>query len=212
MKINRFLLPGLFSLALSVTSSHAGKATDLKPILAQPGAVLVEEGFDAPQLGKRWAANKGDWQPKDGTLFGKEKKSDAHPAVLTLGQTNRNSLIRFSFRLDAAKSFNLSYNHAKGHLFRVVVTPTGLTVNKDKDKKNPASKGAVLGKADAKFEPGQWYTMLVEVQGDKVSVQTDNGVKLQAGHPELDVDKPGYRFVTAGESLVLDDVKVWRAQ
>ena len=66
-----------------------------------------------------------------------------------------------------------------------------------------------IGKADAKFEQGQWYTMQVEVKGAKVAVQTDNGVKIEGSNPALDVDKTGYRFVTKGESLRLADVKAW---
>ena len=51
--------------------------------------------------------------------------------------------------------------------------------------------------------------MQVEVKGAKVAVQTDNGVKIKGSNPALDVDKTGYRFVMKGESLSLDDVKVW---
>src|SRR5437867_816862 len=107
MKIARIVLPASFALALAATSSRAEKAASLTPILAKPGKVVVEENFDGAKLGKSWAANKGDWQPKDGTLVGKEKKSDNHPAVLLLDKPNRNSIIQFSFKLDGVKSFNL---------------------------------------------------------------------------------------------------------
>jgi hypothetical protein len=54
--------------------------------------------------------------------------------------------------------------------------------------------------------------MLVEVQGSRIAVQTDNGLKLEAGNPGIDVDKTGYRFVMRGASLALDDVRAWQAQ
>jgi hypothetical protein len=82
-------------------------------------------------------------------------------------------------------------------------------VSLDRDKKDEASKNLPLGKADTKFEPGQWYTMQVEVKGDKLAVQTDTGVKLEATNAALNADKTGYRFVTAGESVALADVKTW---
>jgi len=88
--------------------------------------------------------------------------------------------------------------------------PGGLSINKDKDAKDPNSKGAVLAKSDTKFEPGKWYTLMVEVQGGSVNVQRDNGVKLAASDRELDRDKINYRFVTAGESLSLSGVKIWQ--
>lgn len=189
--------------------AFAAKDADIKPALAAPGKIAFESAFESGGLEKPWAMPKGDWQVKDGAIIGKEKASDMHAAVLALGVPRRDSMIRFSFKMDGAKVFQLSFNHAKGHLFRVVVSPDALVVNKDKDKKDEASKGAAMGRAAAKFAPGEWHTMLVEMKGAKVTVQTDNGAKVEAGDPALDVDKTGYRFVTRGESLLLDDVKVW---
>jgi hypothetical protein len=90
------------------------------------------------------------------------------------------------------------------------VVPGGISINKDKDLTDEKSKGGVLAKADAKFEAGKWYTLMVEVQGGKVTVQTDNGVKLEASDPSLDRDKATYRFVTNGASLAIAGVKVWK--
>lgn len=206
--MNLKLVTAITTLLLPAVS-FAGKGTDLKPILAKPAKATVEESFAGTALGKNWAAAKGDWQVAGSELTGKEKAADKHAAVCALNQPNHDSIIRFSFKLDGTKGLSLSYNHAQGHLFRVNIAPTGVTVNTDKDKKDAASKAVAIGKADAKFEAGQWYTMQVEVKGAKVAVQTDNGVKIEGGHPSLDVDKTGYRFVTRGESLVLADVKAW---
>lgn len=208
MKMNLTTTIATLTLLLP-NASFAGKGTDLKPILAQPAKATVEETFAGSALGKNWSKAKGDWQVASGALTGKELAADNHAAVCALNQPNHDSIIRFSFKLDGTKTLSLSYNHAKGHLFRVNVAPTGVSVATDKDKKDPASKAVSLGKADAKFEPGQWYTMQVELKGAKVAVQTDNGVKIEGSHPSLDVDKTGYRFVTRGESLVLADVKAW---
>jgi hypothetical protein len=198
------------TLVTSISTIHAEKAADLAPALAKPGKIVVEESFDAAALGKDWSAPKGDWQPRDGVLVGREKKEDKHAAVLSFGKQNRDSIVRFAFKLDGAKSMSLSLNAAKGgHLFRVSIAPESVTLLKDKDKKDPASKSVALAKADAKFNDGKWHTMLVEIQGADVAVQTDHGVKLKGSHPTLDVDKTGYRFVTAGASLLVDDVKVW---
>jgi hypothetical protein len=51
--------------------------------------------------------------------------------------------------------------------------------------------------------------LLVVVDGENVSVQADNGVKAVARHASIRQPKPNYRFVMRGESLRLDDVKVW---
>jgi hypothetical protein len=120
--------------------------------------------------------------------------------------------MQLSFKLDGAKALALSYNHAAGHLFRINIHPDGFTISKDPDKKDESIRGGVLGKAEAKFEKGQWYTILVEVKGDKVAVQTDNGAKAEGSDPRLAMDKINYRFVTTGESVQLDDLKITEAQ
>ncbi len=210
--MNRNLLPALVLLAASATLCLAEKGADLKPLLNKPGKLVVDEKFDGGALPSSWGGVQGDWQVRDGAVVGKEKASDEHPAVLFLGQPHRDSILRFSFKLDGSKNFSVSLNHPKGHLFRVSVAEDGLTLLKDKDKKDPKSKSLTLGKASGKFEAGKWHTLLIETQGAKVSVQADNGAKLEGCHPELDVDKTGYRFVMRHEFLRVTDVKVWQAE
>lgn len=199
----------LLATATLSAAAFGAKSADLAPVLAKPGPVTVDENFSASDLGKLWNVAKGNWEVKGGTLVGSEKKEDSHAAVLTLGQKNHDSVIRFSFKFDGTDNLSLSYNHAAGHLFRVNIAKDGVTIMKDGDKKNPAIKPAQLAKAEATFAQGQWYTMLVEVQGTTVAVQTDNGVKLSGAHDALNVDKTGYRFVVKGASVALADVKAW---
>lgn len=215
-KFNRIMRSQLLATLTLLTASTAlclaEKGADLRPSLNQLGKLVVDEKFAAGALPSSWGGVQGDWQVRDGSVVGKEKASDEHPAVLFLNQPHRDSIVRFSFKLDGAKSFNLSLNHPKGHLFRVAVDTDGLTLSKDKDKKDPKSKVLQLGKASGKFEAGKWHTLLLETKGGKVSVQADNGTKLEGSHPELDVEKTGYRFTMRGESLRVTDVKVWEVQ
>ena len=206
------LLATLASLVVSTALCLAEKAADLKPLLNQPGKLVVDEKFAGDALPGSWGGVQGDWQVRDGAVVGKEKAADEHPAVLFLNQPHRDAIVRFSFKLDGAKGFNLSFNQLKGHLFRVTVAADGLALSKDKDKQDPKSKVVQLGKAAGKFEAGKWHTLLLETKGGKVSVQADNGAKVEGSHPELDVDKTGYRFIVRGESLRLSDVKVWLAE
>jgi hypothetical protein len=188
----------------------ADKNTDISASMAKPGKVLLSDDFGGAELGKLWVAAKGEWKIKDGAIVAKELKSDEHAAVLTCRQKNRDSVVRFSFRLDGStKGFNFSLNHAKGHLFRVVVAPTGLTVRTDKDKKDASIKSEFVGRAKGKFEQGKWYTLQVEMVGDKVVAMTDNGLKVTGQNARLDTEKPNYRFVMRGESLSIDDLKIW---
>lgn len=207
----------LFVLALAAAlalpaSLQAEKDAALKLLIAQAGKPIMDEEFAGAKLPKGFVVNKGDFQVRDGMIAGWEKKEDKHAAVLTLQKPFRNAILRFSFKRDGVTGFNLSLNHPKGHLFRVLINDDNLTINKDKDKKDPASKQVVLGKAEGRFETGRWYTLQIEIVGDRVAVQTDNGVKLDVRDPALDVEKTGFRFVTRGSTLYLDDVTVWNVQ
>ncbi len=200
-------------LTVSSTVCLADKNTDISPVLAKPGTVMLNDDFDGETLGKEWAAAKGEWKIKDGAIAAKELKADEHAAVLTCKLKNRDSIVRFSFKLDgSANGLHFSLNHAKGHLFRVIVAPTGLTVRTDADKKDKTIKSELIAEAKAKFEQGKWYTLQVEMVGDRVVAMTDNGLKVSGQHPRLDTEKPNYRFVMRGETLSIDDLKIWAAK
>lgn len=211
MNSHALMLCSVLGTSPFATQAFAGKGADLKPTVLQLGKPALEESFSDP-LGKTWRVVKGDWTVTDGVLVGQEKKSDEHAAVLNCQLPNRDSAIAFSFKLSGTQSFNLSFNHAKGHLFRVIVNPKGLSISKDKDKKDPDSKVIALGHTAAKFKQDQWYTMLVEVKGPQVVAQVDDGTIVKGSHAELDTDKPNYRFVMRGATLQLDDVRVFLAK
>ncbi|MEZ6123628.1 MAG: hypothetical protein R3C49_10670 [Planctomycetaceae bacterium] len=196
--------------AVVLTSAvRAEKNTILEPCLGKLTGQPEQFSFDNP-VDEPFQAIKGAWKVVDGALVGKELAADKHAAVLNLAKKNRNSVIRFSFRTGGSTDgLHFSLNHSGGHLFRIVVSPQNVVLNLDKDKKDPKSKAKTLAQVEGKFESGRWYTMQVEMAGEKVAVQTDNGLRLEASHPSLDTDKPGYRFVMKGESLSIDDIFVW---
>lgn len=203
LRISCFAALALTSVSLSL------QAGELKPAFATPGKIVVEDNFERAELGKGWAGVRGDWEIKDGVLTGAEKASDKHAAVLNLNRPNTDSIVAFRFKLDGPETFNLSFNHAKGHLFRVTVGPNGLVLTKDKDKKDPKSKMINMATAKGSFKQGQWHSILVEVKGDKVVAQTSNGLKVSGSHGDFLTEKPSYRFVMKGQHLLIDDLKIW---
>ncbi|WP_442507499.1 family 16 glycoside hydrolase [Novipirellula sp. SH528] len=198
------------SLALVLSSTvWAEKNAQISPKIAPLKSPTATLTFDEP-LSKVMRPAKGEWSVVGGVLMGKELAADKHAAVMNYQVKNRDSVIRFSFKFDGqTKGFHFSLNHAKGHLFRISVTPKGMSLNLDKDKLDPQSKAVALGTAKAKFETGKWYTMQVEMKGDRVVVQADNGTSIDVTNNKLDTDKPNYRFVMRGDSLAIDDIHVW---
>ena len=205
------LLALFASLSLCATAL-ADKNSSLEPMLHALGSATIAEDF-GDSRSSTFAAAKGQWNVVDGTLVGKELAADKHAAVLNYQKKNRDSAVRFSFKCDGSTSgFHFSLNHAKGHLFRVIVSDSGLSINLDKDKNDPASKPMVLATAKSEFQQGKWYTILIEMKGDRVAAQTDNGLTVEASHSKLNTDKPNYRFVMRGDSLTIDDLRIWEVE
>jgi hypothetical protein len=168
-------------------------------------AAEASVAFETAALPEGWTAAKGDFSVVDGVLVGKELAADKHPAVLAIPDPHKSSSISFKVKFDGAKGFSLSYNYAKGHLFRVNFDQAGLVLMLDKDKKDPASKQVVLAKNDLKPVAGEWVEMTCKVEGEKVVV-TCGGVTLEGSDPKVSAEKDGYRFVVKGESISFDDV------
>ena len=116
----------------------------------------------------------------------------------------------FSFALAGSKGFSLSYNHPKGHLFRVNVTETKVSVLMDKDKKDPSSKQELLETKKASFKQGKAHTVTCETKGDTVKVTFDDGKgpTLTGKHAGLAKEKTGYRLVLKGDGVLFDDFAV----
>ena len=186
----------------------ADRNSEIAYVLAQPGDLVLADSFDRTEPGDMWDQVRGEWKIVNGEVIGKELSKDKHAAVFHCLKQNRDSIVRFSFKLDGAQGFHFSLNHKRGHLFRVLVSADGLVVRTDRDKKDDSSKSEVLGTAKGTFEQGKWYTMQVEMVGDQVSVVTDNGLAVRGRHPRLDTEKHHYRFILKGEFLVLDDLQV----
>lgn len=172
---------------------------------ADPAPATSTTDFTSGTLPEAWAGLKGEWKVVDGALLGAELESDKHAAVFSIPDPHKDSTISFRFRLDGAKGFHLSYNHAKGHLFRVTVGAGVVSLAMDKDKKDPASKAVPLGKEDFVPKAGEWYTLTCSVEGDTAKV-TCGDLTLTGTHAGLVKEKTGYRLVVQGASVAFDDV------
>ncbi|MDF1656556.1 MAG: hypothetical protein P1U58_03020 [Verrucomicrobiales bacterium] len=163
------------------------------------------EDFSSGQIPQAWKGMKGAWAISDGAMSGKELAADNHGAVFMIPDPHTDSSFSCRFQVNGAKGFGLSYNHEKGHLFRVRINAAGVQLSLDKDKKDPTSKPISFGKVDVEIEPGEWYDLTCTVKGDTVTVECA-GEELSGTHEKLKMGKTGYRFTVAGESVLVDDI------
>lgn len=199
----------IFTLTLSIASSIF--ADDL--LISKKGEPLMSEDFStAGPLKAPWTLPKGKWEAKDGALWASEIKADKHAAVLHYNKKNHNLIVQFDYELQGAKFLHLSFNHAKGHLWRLMISDKEIRLQKDKDKKDPNSKAEVTAKTSFISKAGERHSVIVEIVGAQIVARIDDKVTLKASNPAFDSDKPNIRFIVRGESVLLDNVKAWQAE
>ncbi|MDA7920609.1 hypothetical protein N9B73_02535 [Verrucomicrobiales bacterium] len=172
------------------------------------GEDVISDDFSGDALSPSWAAAKGDWKIEDGKLSGAELESDKHAAVLTYKAPHHDATGEIKFQLNGSTGFHLSFNHPKGHLFRIIVSEKSASLRTDKDKKDPESKSINLNTVEGTFEQGKTYTMNFAMKGDTASFEFDNGVKVEGSHELLKMEKTGYRLIIKGEGVLFDDFAI----
>jgi hypothetical protein len=205
----KFLLAILFSLTVVlINPTHAGEL-----LISKKGEPLLSDDFSTEgPLHAPWTMPKGKWEVKDGALWGSELKTDKHAAVLHYNKKNYNLIMEFDYELHGAKFLHLSFNHAKGHLWRLMISEKEVRLQKDKNKKDPNSKAEVAAKASFASKAGERHHVTVEIVGPQIVVRVDDKITLKASNPALDTQKPNIRFIVRGESVRLDNVKAWSAE
>ena len=205
MRIAICFLPASISLAGS-----ASGGPDLW--LTRKGDMLFSESFSSPSLDtNRWTVSKGQWEIKDGALTGREVESDRHAAAIRTAVPFENAVLQFDFRLDGSSGFSLSVNEEKGHHSRVLVTPDGISLVKDRDKKDPKSLSLPLARQNRPFKPGVWHTMIIEYSGNDLLAHTDKQTFVLGTHPQMGSAKINFGFPVRGESASFDNIMVWAA-
>lgn len=205
------------ALAVAVTLLPAS-AAELETKLGKKGVLLLDEKFDGTELPKNWNRNTGKLTVADGVLKASEIAADMHAAAFCRPLSLQDAAILVKFRFAGAKMFHLGFDPApgelkkKGHLFSVIITPANWSITEHNDKSDPKSTNKALAKATASFEPGRWYELLLEVNGDDVLARIGGLEPLRATSKDFHVRKPGLVFRTGGkdaDEVHLDEVRVW---
>ena len=200
-----------FYLAIALCFAGSTFAGDL--LISKKGSPLMSDDFSATgPLKAPWVMPKGKWEAVDGILQGSEIKADKHAAVLHYNKKNHNLIVQFDYELKGAQFLHLSFNHAKGHLWRLMITDKEIRLQKDKNKKDPNSKAEVAAKAGFTTKPGQRHTVIVEIVGSQIVARIDDSITLKASNSAFDTEKPNIRFIVRGESVLIDNVKAWQAE
>jgi hypothetical protein len=201
--------------------------------LAGKGELIFADSFDRKEVGE-WQNVIPTFSIQDGMLRGEQTRAD-HGAVGRIARPMKDVIVEFKFQLDGSTGFNAVFDdktyrgsHA-GHICRVAFAPKQLRLGDDKEgimrndifeqRKDPARKAAAdQSIADrnsvtaASFEPGKWYSVVIEIIGDQMRVSVDGAPRAYLkssgiGHPT----KSSFHFTVPGKGVLFDEVKIWKA-
>ena len=167
--------------AFSVYRTYAadtGQAPDLA--LARAKAAEPTSGAALDQIG-RWLAGQGD-APSDLRLeaIRRFEQLSAPVAAKAVEDTAFYRYGRLLSRNDVGFDPAPGELKKQGHLFALIITPTGWSINEQNNKADPASKPIVRAKAATTFARGQWHTLLLEMKGETVIAHIEGRPPLKA--------------------------------
>jgi len=186
----KFLQPLLFA-SLVTSAAFAGDYS----------RVIFADDFSSEGFGKAWGHYKSSSVVKDGVLVGITAPTSDHSAVDNIrieGEKDLEVSVKFRFVSDKAKSFNVWFDdknykgsHA-GHICQATISPTSVNLADAKtggfdlangiydrkkanqltedEKKMLATKAKRL---PVKLSLEDWHTLVVQTQGDEISVSID---------------------------------------
>jgi hypothetical protein len=194
-------------------------AGGLKPTLGAAGRLLLEEKFEGDALPNGWTVKSGGLRVADGVLrAGQKKDTDGRLGLFSRELSMQDAAIEIDFKFEGARGINISCNPSPGelkkhgHLFSVMITQRMWNITEHNDKADRTSRSKALASAAENFEPGKWYTLLVEIKGDDVVARVEGKKPLRATSKDFRVKKPGIEFRVSGrdgDEVSFDNLRVW---
>lgn len=200
---------------------RAEPASKLKPLLAAPDQVVLQDDFSKPHALKKgvWQARQGTrWQIADGVLQGQQssaeyqaKKKDhfGYEARISIPVTPAEFVAEFSFRFIEGKETSIvpfiEFGH---HVCRVRFSKDGASLLSDHEVMKLAEA------KDFRWESGKWYHALAEMKDGEFVFQIADGPTLYAKRDSFKTETKsgGNGFGVAGPRkgrVELDNMTIW---
>jgi hypothetical protein len=182
------------------------KAVPLAPL---GGTVAMNEPL-AVLPAKPWIASGGEWQPKDGGLWGMPKSNQDQPAALRAPLAFTDGAIEYevNFRGANRTSLRVEWGDRKGS-FRLVISRTSLELAKNPSQGEAKDALEPLARKALKLDSNQWYPVRITFKGTEATVQV-NDVTAKGTHAVLGQPKTGMNLLVFGPTAGFRNVKVTR--
>ncbi len=177
------------------------------PLAPLPGTVALSEPL-ATLPAKPWIASGGEWQAKDGGLWGMPKASQDQPAALRAPLAFTDGAIEYevNFRGANRTSLRVEWDERKGS-FRLVISRTSLELAKNPSRGESKDALEPLARKALKLDSNQWYPVRITFKGNEATVQV-NDATAKGTHAVLGQPKTGMNFLVFGQTAGFRNVKV----
>ncbi len=237
----------LFLLALS---APVVMAADLPAIpaaaIAAKQELLLSDDFERSDLGKAWKSVVPTFTVEGGVLKGVQTRVNApategkpavvgHAAVVGTDTPTKDSIVECRFRFVSATALSVEFDDRAytgshyGHICRVVITPTSVTLRDERDgsmrndiramgndpTKKEERKQLLAGRSatfPVQLDSAAWHTLVLETVDERMRAIID-------GKPVAFLRSSGIAHATkskielgcAGKDGAFDDIRIWNA-
>jgi arylsulfatase A-like enzyme len=180
------------------------KVASLAPLM---GSVVMNEPLAALPA-KPWTASRGEWEAKDGGLWGAQKGKEDQGATLRAPLALTDGTIEFEINFKGANrtSLRVEWGDRKGS-FRFVISRTSFEIAKNPSQGEGKDATEPLARKTMKLDASRWYPVRITFKGNEVTAQVNDTV-AKATHAVLGEKKTGMNFLVFGESAGFRNVKV----
>ncbi len=157
---------------------------------------------------KPWVASGGEWQAKDGGLWGMPKAAEDQPAALRAPLAMTDGAIEYevNFRGANRTSLRVEWGDREGS-FRLVVSRASLEMAKNPSRGEATDALEPLARKALKLDSNTWYPVRITFKGNEAIVQV-NDVTAKAAHAVLGQPKTGMNFLVFGQTAGFRNVRV----
>jgi hypothetical protein len=160
--------------------------------LSEPGKLLLKEDFESSELPEHFREGAGAWKIVDGTLRGRQRAEDKHTAFRKIYLDHYNVIYEYDMKMEGEGFTRLMINWDLVHIAKgeIHYDKAQIVKIREKGKREQMARE----KRDQGFDPlhgewneatqaveetslnlkeGQWYHVVIESVGDKLSLQID---------------------------------------
>ncbi|MEQ1850810.1 MAG: arylsulfatase [Chthoniobacteraceae bacterium] len=171
------------------------------------GMVVMSTSL-AEMPAKPWTIARGDWEARDGGLWGMQKGKDDQPATLRAPISIGDGTIEFEINFKGANraSLRVEWGEKKGS-FRFVISRTAIEIGKNPSPGEGNDAVEPLARKPLKLDAGQWYPVRLTFKGGEVIAQVNDTV-AKATHAVLGEPKTAMNFLVFGKAAGFRNVEV----